>query len=259
MDRRINYIPDFFCSFFKLHLIGALILSSHLLSGQINVTTLGVQLKPMVPSKFFGSGNEDVIEEDLSISTQPKLGWNFGMVVRRGLTNMWSLETGICLVQRNFTMAFDYPGLNKKQELSFRYICYEIPLQGIIFVKLSDQLYMNASAGVSIDIYPSNVESSTSVKVDSINYDFYQKTWRTKWIQVALLANYGFEWRTKESGYFYFGASYHRPFSQIGLTRVVLERNTEPTRVSVILRGNYLTADLRYFFNEKPERKKPKS
>jgi hypothetical protein len=37
-----------------------------------------------------------------------------------------------------------------------------------------------------------------------------------------------------------------------------MERNTVPNRAEVLLGGNYLTADFRYFFHEKPERRKPK-
>ena len=123
---------------------------------------------------------------------------------------------------------------------------------------VGENLFMNASGGFSLDIYPSNVETSNYTRVDSTMYDFTQKTWKNKWVQVALLANYGFEWRSRESGYFYFGASYHRPFNYIGITQVVVERNNVPSRADALLRGNYLTADFRYFFNEKLERRKPK-
>jgi len=89
-------------------------------------------------------------------------------------------------------------------------------------------------------------------------FDINQKTYRNGWLKMALLANYGFEWRTSESGYLYFGISYHRPFSYIGVTRVDFEEDTRPTVVSFLLKGDYLTADFRYFFNEKPERRAPK-
>ncbi len=225
---------------------------------QENVTTLGIQFKPMIPSKYFNTGTEGLESDTINISINPKAGLNFGMVVRRGLTKSWSFETGICLVQRNYSMKFDLPQLGETQHMTFRYICYEIPFQGIIFVKLTDQIYMNGSAGFSLDLYPSDIETFTSVRKDSISYDFMQKTWRKSWIQAAILANYGFEYRTKSSGYFYLGASYHRPFNEIGYTAIEVERNSNPDRYVLLLRGNYLTADFRYFFHEKPERKKPK-
>jgi len=226
---------------------------------QVNVTTLGVQLKPIVPSKYFGSGTDDLELEDLRVNFEPNLGLNFGMVVRRGLTRNWSLESGICLVQRNYTLHFNHPGLQQEKQLRFRFIGYEIPIQAMVFVKLSDRIFMNASAGASIDLYPSNVESFAYEYRDTTRYDFYQKTYKQSWVQAALLANYGFEWRTPDKGYFYIGASYHRPFQQIGTTRVLFELNNDPVTSYTSLGGNYLTLDFRYFFHEKPEKKARKS
>jgi len=251
-----------FCHFhivLNICLVSALLIPGSAFLAQEHVTTLGVQLKPMIPSKFFGNGTKSLEEENYTVDLTPRMGLNFGMVVRRGFTKTWSFETGICMVQRNFSLDFNHPELKEPKKLNFRYVCYEIPLQGIVFVKLGDQLYMNASGGFSLDMYPSNVTSSDFEKIDTLNFDFSQKTWRNGWLQFALLANYGFEWRSKESGYFYLGISYHRPFKEIGLTQMVVERNTDPTRMSFLLSGNYLTADFRYFFHEKPERKKPNS
>lgn len=232
---------------------------SNTIVAQVNVTTLGVQLKPIIPSKYFGSGTEDLEIEDLRVNFEPNYGVNFGMVVRHGLTRNWSLESGICMVQRNYTLHFNHPGLPEEKQLRFRYIGYEIPIQAMVFVKLSDNVFMNASGGASIDLYPSNVESAAFEYRDTLRYDFYQKTYKQSWIQAALLANYGFEWRTPDKGYFYVGASYHRPFQKIGTTKVLFEQNSNPASSYSSLGGNYLTIDLRYFFHEKPERKTRKS
>lgn len=225
---------------------------------QVNVTTLGIQLKPLIPSKYFGTGTENAEIEDLKVEFEPSPGVNFGMVVRKGLTRNWSMESGICIVQRNFTLRYNHPQLPEEKQLHFRYICYEIPIQAMVFVKLSDRVFMNASAGVSLDLYPSNVESSAYEYRDTLRFDFYQKTYKNSWIQSALLANYGFEWRTPDKGYFYLGASYHRPFQEIGTTRVLFQLDDDPTSTFVELGGNYLTADFRYFFHEKPERRSKK-
>jgi hypothetical protein len=234
-------------------------LAAHLCTAQMNVTTLGVQLKPLVPSKYFGTGTEDAEIENLVVNFEPNLGLNFGMVVRKGLSKNWSLESGICMVQRNFTLYYKHPLLPQQKQLKFRYIGYEIPAQAMVFVKLTDEIFMNASAGVSIDLYPSNVESSSYEFQDTLRFDFYQKTYKQSWIQPALLANYGFEWRTKDKGYFYLGASYHRPFQQIATTKVLFQLDDDPTTTFVALGGNYLTADFRYFFHEKPERRSKKA
>ncbi len=237
-------------------LIAILLLNLHAIA-QLNVTTFGLQVKPMVPSKFFGTGPEFATSENLSISFTPKFGLNLGMVIRRGLTKNWSFETGINMVQRNYELEFQHPFLKSNQLLKFRYIGYEIPLQALIYVRLTDKLWMNASGGVSLDIYPSDVRSNNSLFQDTTAVDFQQLTIKNNWIQLSLLVNYGFEWRTKEDGYFYFGASFHRPFSDIGYTVASLSINNNQTASLVYaLKGSYLTADFRYFFHEKPEKRK---
>lgn len=229
------------------------------LRSQENVTTLGVQFKPMVPSKFFGTGAASGQNEQLTVINDPEFGMNLGMVVRRGLTRNWSFETGITFVQRNYKLTFFHPQLTEEVEINYRFIGYEIPIQGMIYVRLGDKLYMNASGGMSLDLYPTDVEGFADTRRDTLRFDFYQQTFRHSWLQAALLANYGFEYRTKDKGYFYFGASFHRPFSEIATTLARMELNTYPTRVIYQLNGSYLTFDFRYFFHEDPERKKVKT
>lgn len=240
----------------KISLVLLVLLSAWTAGAQENVTTLGIQIKPIITSKFFGTGEITTSSEDLSVTNKPNLGVTMGMVIRRGLNKNWSFETGINLVQRNYTLTFDHPILEDKQELDFRFIGYEIPLQGMIYVRLGDKLYMNASGGVSIDLYPTDVQSQVSSRRDTLRFDFFQRTFKNSWVQVALLANYGFEYRTKEDGYFYFGASFHRPFADIAQTAVQFDINTNPTRINYALSGSYLTLDFRYFFHEDPDRKR---
>jgi hypothetical protein len=140
--------------------------------------------------------------------------------------------------------------------MRYRFIGYEIPMQGLLYMRLGKELYVNASGGLSMDLYPSNVETSNGYFVDTVAFDFYQKTIRQRWLQLSVLANVGFEWRTKESGYIYLGASYHRPFNQIAQVYAEMQIDTDPTSVVFPLSGNYLTVDFRYFFHEAPERKK---
>lgn len=243
MDRRIIV-------FISVYLITSCALA------QENVTTFGIQIKPMINSKFFGTGASSVQEGDLVVSNNPQLGWNLGAVVRRGITKNWSFETGINIVSRNYQMRVQYPELPEDEVMTFRFVGYEIPLQGMIYVRLGDNLFMNASGGVSIDLYPSDIESFGDQRKDTLRFDFYQRTYKSSWVQVAVLANYGFEWRTKEDGYFYLGASFHRPFSNIATTAFRMERNTYPTRLQYTLSGSYLTLDFRYFFHEDPDRKR---
>jgi hypothetical protein len=226
------------------------------LSGQMDVTTFGVQFKPIIPSRFFNSGVEEVSGAQYQLTKTPRLGYNFGMVIRRGFTDLFSLEVGINYTRRRFDLRVQDASESIDEELSFIYTAYEIPLQGLLYVQLGEEIWMNAAGGFSIDMYPSDLFSATSVRRDAVIYDIEQRTLRSNWVQIALIANYGFEWRTKEDGIFYLGASYHRPFNDMALTRVTYKIDNLPFVEEVSLNGSYLTLDLRYFFHEDPERRR---
>lgn len=225
------------------------------LRAQEGVITVGLQFKPMIPMKFITEDAEPQSDDDFQSQIAPRFGMNMGMVIRKGINKMWSFETGINFVQRNFSLSITHPEMPEQKTMNYRFICYEIPLQGMVYVKLGDKLYMNASGGVSLNFYPSNIESFANARKDTTTFDYYQKTVRNSWIQAALLANYGFEWRTKKSGYYYLGVSYLRPFREIAVTMLTAEINRNPARMNHFIKGDYLTLDIRYFFHEKPQRK----
>ncbi|MDZ4752821.1 MAG: hypothetical protein SGI87_14485 [Flavobacteriales bacterium] len=235
-----------------------LLLIPYSLFSQQGIAIFGIQMKPMIPSKYFGISDELVAGDGLEVNFSPRFGHNFGMVIRYGISNMISFESGINIVQRNYRITINQADLPGPQNLNFRFVGYEIPIQGLVFVQIGKQMWMNASGGVSLDLYPTNVESFGEARKDTIIFDLYQKTWRNGRFQVALLANYGFEYRSKKSGYFYFGLSYHRPFSKIGLTTIEVREKANFYNLEHPLSGNYLTLDFRYFFHEEPEKKRRK-
>lgn len=238
----------------RVYSVGLLLflLTALSMSGQLNVTTFGVQLKPLFSNNFVGAGAEEAESGKIRSRITPASGLNFGMIVRRGISKAWSLETGICFVRRNYKLETYNGELNQPLVTDYRLICYEIPLQAMIFVKLDDKLYMNGSGGVSLDLYPSDVETFASDNVDSVFFDLQHRTFRRSWLQTAMLINYGFEYRTAKSGYFYLGASYHRNFKNIATSVVRHMRNSDPEQLYLPTSGNYLTIDFRYFFHEKP-------
>jgi hypothetical protein len=225
---------------------------------QAGVITFGVQLKPIVPNKFMGTASETYSNDKLTCTLNPKAGYAMGMVLRRGLSKNWSFETGINYVRRNYNLKFEYSLLEEPQELNYRFIGYEIPLQALVYVRLGNNTWMNAAGGASIDFYPSDIIAQKSVAEDSTFYNVAQKTFRRRWAQVSLLANYGFEYRTRDKGYWYAGISYHRPFRTIAITRAYVLSQTETVFIDKEINGSYLTIDLRYFFHEKATKQKPK-
>ena len=84
--------------------------------------------------------------------------------------------------------------------------------------------------------------------------DYSIRTYRARWNQVSVIINYGFEYRSKKSGYYYIGASYNRPLSFIGVSDLRMEQNGAGNNLQIPINGSYLTVDVRYFFHEDEER-----
>ena len=79
-------------------------------------------------------------------------------------------------------------------------------------------------------------------------------------MQAAFIANLGVEYRTKEKGIFYFGASFHRPWKNTarsfpeyddGTNSFNTEAPSAEDSKYLDISGNYFTLDIRYFFSSK--------
>ena len=174
-------------------------------------------------------------------------GTSFGMIIRWGFTKTWSLETGINLVRRNFNVQLNDLDSIANGSLDFKFTNYEVPIQGLAYIQLGEKLFINSSLGFSLNPYPRNVRSVEPYYLVQAN--------RFKKLQFALIGNVGFEYRTKESGYFYLGASFYNPFERIGFVQGTYLPLGAEEKILMDLKGNYLTLDLRYFFHEQPEKK----
>jgi hypothetical protein len=221
------------------------------LFAQDKVTTVGLQFKPIIPLKLLNTGTEVYNNNNVNFTVDPQLGYSVGMIIRSGLTKTISVESGINFIARNYNMkVFDN---NKDAEITtrMRFDGYEIPVVVLVFIQLGRKMYMNSAFGCSFDFYPTG-----GIVDNQSGYEF--GILESQWVQAALLTNLGFEYRTDKSGYLYFGASFHRPFTKtadIFLSERIPSSNKFNRLIESELLGNYLTLDLRYFFAENPKRK----
>lgn len=235
-------------TFFLFH--GFILLFALAVSGDLHaqkgVTTFGLQVKPVIPLSFFDP-LVTVEAPPLRGSMELTGGLAFGMVVRHGLTKSISFETGINQITRryDFGVANDTSGYDEIGQL--RYVGYEIPLLAMVYIRLGQKTWMNNALGFSLDMYPSDARSDIE---EGRAYVF-----RTSWIQMGVVGNVGVEYRTERSGYFYLGATYHRPFNDMAVADLTwYDTNYLPTVVRTSLDGSYLTLDVRYFFHEAPDK-----
>lgn len=228
--------------------ITLLLLTRNKGNSQERIITAGFQYKPLFSGGFFNTGTVSVIQNKVNFSIAPNVGFCGGMVIRRGFASQLSLETGINFTKRNYQLTIADADSTFNGTSSFSITAYEIPLEGLVFIKLGEKLFMDAAAGISLSFFPSDIYT----------FDTYFKHYssRKSWIQPNLLANIGYEYRTDRSGYFYIGASYLLPFFNIYNSKIEYDGNVKRETVSTKLSGNYLSIDFRYFFHAPPMKKK---
>ena len=223
---------------------------------QERVLTFGIQYKPMIPISLIESTTVESVNDGVKFTNDQKFGYAAGFLIRKGITDKFSIETGISYVKRNYSLSIDSLNGNYSTGDDFGIVGYEIPVVGLVYIQLSREVYMNVSMGGTFDVYPSDVSNANEIKAG----DWLHVADRRNWLQISALANIGWEYRTKESGIFYLGASYHRPFDFAYLSKYGVFKSVGVSRVShnQELGGNYLTLDFRYFFHEDPEKRKLK-
>ena len=214
-------------------------------------TTFGLQYKPILPIKALNVTDLELSENGLAVTLSPNLGLNFGAVIRWELLDKLSLETGLNYNKRNFKMEATLKDTSVSSSLEYSIITYEVPIQALFYVRLSKKWYMNVASGFSINFRASNVGKLSEDK------NFSQITY-VKNINLAYVANIGIEYRTKESGAFYLGASLTNPFRPLGEIHATSQVENYPNEVVGDVSGNYISVDLRYFFHEKKEKTKKK-
>jgi hypothetical protein len=217
-----------------------LLVVSHTSFSQARVTTVGLQVKPIFPVDFLGTGIQSTTQNNLHFDIGLKSGFGFGMLIRKGISKLIAVEAGINYVKRNYE--FTLKESSFEESSGFKIIGYEIPLSMLVYIQLGEKVFMNVSMGASADMYASNVQVATE--------DYKVLTVRRNIFQPAIIANLGWEYRTVKSGYFYIGASFHRPFEYEFISSIHYKRGSVSEEFYNTLSGSYLTIDFRYFFHE---------
>ncbi|HLG36159.1 MAG TPA: hypothetical protein VI757_14875 [Bacteroidia bacterium] len=226
-----------------------LLAHSLLLYSQKNIVTVGIQYKPILALDALNTGTESVAANGVTFTVGLDRGFCGGIVVRRGITDTYSLESGINYVNRVYFLKISDENFSGDSE--FRIIGYEIPFSGLVYIKLSEILFMNASLGLSVNMFASDIYTEDSY--------FRNSSHRAYVFNPGIIGNLGWEYRTETAGYFYLGASYHNPFSAIFNSQLgYYENNLLKEKVTMPISGTYISLDLRYFFHEEPLKKQKK-
>ena len=212
--------------------------------------SFGIQYKPIIPSVYFNSSNLENQFSEYKFELKPDYSNSFGMFIRKSITKIFSAEFGINYTTRNFMLEIQNINLNVNDKTYFNLRSYELPLQLLTYIQISDFWYLNTAFGISHNVLASDVFSEGEK-----NKNYLQNTYRRNGGYKALLANIGIEYRTNQIGDYYFGISLHRPWIPIAKTYPVFKNNGVINDASlenskIDIPGNFLTFDLRYFFPE---------
>ncbi len=209
----------------------------------------GLQFRPLIPGDFLGKSELQLNNGTFKSTMQQRLGYSFGASIRVGLTELISLETGINQVQRKYNLAFSYPDSSLSATSTLNILHYDIPANALIYIKLSEQIYMNSSLGVSFVYAPSDVRKNIYPSTNG-SHMFILEGRRNNRFAFEMNANIGFEWRTEKNGIFYVGGTGKIPFSTIFKIASVYEYQTSTNKIIATddLVGTYLAFDIRYYF-----------
>lgn len=215
----------------------------------------GIFASPVIPNNFIGDVQTNMQDSSNTMfaTYTHKLGLNFGAIVRIGLTKTVSIETGISQVRRNYLVDVSVPdsGFVGSQRLAF--VNYDIPINALFYVQLSERWFMNAAIGFSINQYPSDSR-------DNIFFDQKHKASvearRTIRTGFSANAGLGFEYRTDDYGTFYLGGGakvpFKDPFYGVVIASTVSSGNDQVAYKPIST--GYFTIDFRYFIPYKKKK-----
>lgn len=172
--------------------------------GQANY--FGFHYRTVLPMTQMQSGMQTFSDSVLKTNITPNTGYTFGGLIRYGITELISIETGLYYNQRNFNITATRLDSALTVEQRLRFVQFEVPIQGLIAIKLSKKIYANAALGGSILYKPSSVATYIN-PYDKHEFRQVGLVDINDKIGFDLRASVGFEYRDKKMGVFYLGGT----------------------------------------------------
>jgi len=209
----------------------------------------GLIAAPVFPTNVLGDKTSIFRDSTQTMTTtfNQKTGYMFGASVRIGLTKRISIETGLTQIRRNFSVNHSIPDSSVLETKTFSFVSYDIPINGLVYVQLTENIYMNAALGVSISHYPSDIIDT--IRPGGKNF-LTQEGRRIKRTWFSFNAGIGFEYRTEKSGTFYIGGAGKVPLLPIMFGVGIMNQVGTSQRLVAYgpVDGSYLSVDIRYYF-----------
>ncbi len=205
----------------------------------------GIQVRPILPTRYIGEPISVLNSQEFSTTITQKVGYSFGGTVRAGLTRLLAFESGINFTQRQFGVDMSVADSNVFATNDLTFICYDIPINGLVYVQLSERFYMNASLGAALTFKPTDIGTVT---LPGGAFTFFHTGFAEKKGGIDLNANFGFEFRTENKGFFYLGGSARVPFSPLFEMIAIYKYEGYKKTIKGNIDGSFLSVDFKYFF-----------
>jgi hypothetical protein len=204
----------------------------------------GFQYKPLIPVSVVGDRPFDIGEGPFTSTVRPRLGYTYGGIIRIGITELLAIETGISYTKRRFSIDYAVPDSSLAASDGLSYINFDIPVNFLVYIKLSNKFYMNSSLGTSLIYYPSNVR--TVINPEGIHQFIFEGR-RLSFFSADVNANIGFELRTEKNGVFYIGVSGKVPLTPVLRIATEYRYDTEKFVAFSEIQGAQVSLDFKYF------------
>lgn len=218
----------------------------------------GIVASPVIPNNFIGAVHTEFLDSSGSMTTDfhNKWGFTFGATIRIGLSKNISIETGISQVRRIYNVGISIPDSNIYASKKLAFINYDVPINALFYVKLTEKWFADASLGVSITHYPSDVQDSMLPEAKKAIFIQGRRTASTYF---AFNAGIGFEYRTEKAGTFFLGFGAKVPFKQplFGVSILRQSGTSKELFAYKPLSAGYFTLDFRYFIPTPKKKKDP--
>lgn len=180
----------------------------------------GFHYRLILPMQQMQSGTQKFSDSVLQTSITPQDGYTYGGMLRYGITDLISIETGLYYTQRHFQIQSTRTDSALTVDQRLRFVQFEIPIQGNIGIQLSRSIYANAALGAAVLYKPTSVATYVN-PYDKHEFKQVGLVDINKKVGFDIRTSIGFEYRNKKAGVFYLGAT---AFVQLQPAFVLLSR-----------------------------------
>jgi hypothetical protein len=206
-------------------------------------TFFAISGSAVIPNKFQGTKNINLTDSVFSVNINQRVNRSFGAMMRQTYSDRFGLEFGLMYTIRNYDIEFSVIDSNVRGTNDLKFVTYDIPINGLVFLKMSENIFVNAALGTNILFKPSAVAAVKNIG----KHQFSQAGLLTNKFGFDLNAQLGVELRTQKNGIFYLGGSVKVPLNRLFLVQANYLYEDNKYQQYADANGGYISIDLRYF------------